>query len=454
MRAHLLGFLLILASVAPSQGADPTDDSVYYEYIPDVPYNTFEARLSGLEKEIELNFNSKVKAFIDYFTVRNREYTKAAIANANFYFPIFEKYLAKYGLPDELKYLSIVESGLNPRAISRAGAAGLWQFVPSTGRIYKLHQDWYIDERMDPYEATEAACKYLKELYGYFNDWELALAAYNSGPGRVRRAIRRSGYKKKFWEVYRYLPRETRSYVPQYVAVLYALNYAEEHNMFIDEPNFKTEFDTVLVSQYFHLPTFAQQINVCMEDIEKLNPQIKRKALPANVKGFALKLPAEARDLVVSQRAFLYDTASKVGQKELEYAARNSVGSTFGRDQIIHRVSSGDVLGKIAMKYHVRVSDIRKWNRLNGNLIRIGQRLKIWVLPTYKHRQKSPMVAKVVQKPVDVDGKKVHYVQQGDTLWDISRKYDGLTVDRIKQLNNLKGSGIKPGQPLVIGDAD
>lgn len=433
---------------------DSPEDSVYYEFIPDISYDSIESKLKALQGEVELNLTPKVKAFIDYFTVRNREYTKKAIANANFYFPIFEHYLAKHGLPEELKYLSIIESGLNPRAISRAGAAGLWQFVPSTGRLYKLHQDWYVDERMDPYKATEAACRYLKELYGYFNDWELALAAYNSGPGRVRRAIRRSGYKKKFWEVYRYLPRETRSYVPQYVAILYALNHADEYNLFIEEPNYRMDYDTVMVSQYFHMPTFADQINVCLDDFVKLNPHIKHEALPENVKNFALKVPSDVYASVVSQRTFLYDTAGKVGKAQIEYKARNSVGSTYGRDRIVHRVRSGDVLGKIAMKYRVRVSDIRKWNRLNGNLIRIGQRLNIWVLPQYNKGLYSKPVARTVQKPVNLDGKKVHYVQPGDTLWDISRLYDGLTVERIKKLNNLTNSSIKPGQPLVIGEAD
>ena len=449
----LIGFLWS-SLVCFSQSEFNAEDSLYGDFIPDVSYDTIEYRLAQLENEVALNLNTRVKAFIDYFTVRNRPYTRQAISDAYYFFPIFEKYLEEHGLPEELKYLSIIESGLNPRAVSRAGAAGLWQFVPSTGRIYKLHQDWYVDERLDPFKATEAACKYLKQLYNQFNDWELALAAYNSGPGRVRRAIRRSGYKKKFWDIYRYLPRETRSYVPQYVAILYALNHAEEHNLHIEEPNYKIEYDTVLVSQYFHLPTFASQINVCMDDMEKLNPHVKRRALPDDVKNFSLKVPIDVREAVVTNRTVLYDTAGKVGKKELQYLARNSVGSTFGRDRIVHRVKSGDVLGTIAMKYRVRVSDIRKWNRLRGNLIRIGQRLNIWVLPSYQSRVYSQPVAKTKQIPVNLDGKKVYYVEPGDTLWDISRKYEGLTIEKIKKLNNLKTSSIKPGQPLVIGDAD
>ncbi len=446
--------IILTYSDGYSEPLESKEDSLYYEFIPDVTYETIELRLSLLENEVALNLTPKVKAFIDYFTIRNRDYTRKAATDAYFFFPIFEKYLKKFSLPDELKYLSIIESGLNPRAISRAGAAGLWQFVPSTGRMYRLRQDWYVDERFDPYKATEAACKYLKELYNYFDDWELALAAYNSGPGRVRRAIRRSGYKKEFWEIYRYLPRETRSYIPQYVAILYALNHAEEHNLFIEEPNYHMAYDTIIVNQYFHIPTFADQVNVCVDEMEILNPQIKHKALPENVKNFALKVPIDIKDRIVAERTFLYDTAGKVGKKELEYMARNSVGSTYGRDRRVHRVRSGDVLGKIAMRYHVRVSDIRKWNRLRGNLIRVGQRLNIWVLPSYHHGIKAQPVARTVQVPVNLNGKKVHYVQSGDTLWDISRKYEGLTIDKIKQLNNLKNSSIKPGQPLVIGEAE
>ncbi|MDA0196581.1 MAG: LysM peptidoglycan-binding domain-containing protein [Bacteroidetes bacterium] len=437
-----------------AQEIESEEDSVVYDFIPDVHYDSIQNRLLQITSDMPLHFNTKVKGFIDYFTVRNREYTRNALANSNYYFPIFEKYLKQYGLPDDLKYLSIIESGLNPRAISSASAVGLWQFVSSTGSYYDLHQDWYIDERMDPYAASEAACKYLKQLHDYFDDWELALAAYNSGPGRVRRAIRRSGYKKGFWEIYPWLPRETRSYVPQFVAITYALNFAAEHNIFIEEPNYAIDYDTVLVSKYFHLPTFADQINVCMDDLEKLNPHVKRGALPENTHNFDLRIPIESKEFVVSNRSMLYDTASKVGQKELDYLSRSSVGSTYGRDQIRYIVKSGDVLGTIAIKYGVRVTDLMKWNNLSGNLIRIGQNLNVWVLPTYYSRLNSKPIAKTVQTPVELDGKKIHYVEPGDTLWDISRMYEGLTVERLRQLNELDNNNIKPGMPLVIGDSD
>ena len=194
-----------------------------YEYIPAEETPELVAdRLSCLQQTIPLPYNSNIHGFINFFTIRNREYTRLMLRRKDLYFPIFEKYLAKYNLPQELKYLSVIESGLNPRAISRASAVGLWQFMSFTGRYFNLYSDWYFDDRMDPEKSTEAACLYLKQLHSMFKNWELALAAYNSGPGTVNRAIRRSGYKRTFWEIYNYLPRETRSYVPQYVAIIYA----------------------------------------------------------------------------------------------------------------------------------------------------------------------------------------------------------------------------------------
>ncbi len=196
------------------------------EYIPgeDDP-ELIRERLNRLQQTIPLHYHPRVHAFINYFTVRDREYTRMVIHRRDLYFPVFQKYLARYQLPDELKYLSIIESGLNPKAVSRARATGLWQFMYFTGKHYGLHIDGFEDQRMDPEKATDAACRYLRDLYNLFQDWELALAAYNTGPGNVKKAIRRSGYKKSFWQIYPYLPRETRSYVPQFVAMVYTMNH-------------------------------------------------------------------------------------------------------------------------------------------------------------------------------------------------------------------------------------
>ncbi len=434
----------------------PEKDSLFvpamtYEYIPDATYEQMEDRIKKIDTKIPLNFNTRVKSFVDYFTVRDREYTKMVLRRSTYYFPIFERILAENNMPDELKYLAIVESGLKPTAQSWASAVGLWQFVYYTGRSYGLHSDWYVDDRMDPVKSTEAAAKYLKSLYIMFGDWELALAAYNCGPGNVRKAIRRSGYKKKFWDIYRYLPRETRGYVPQFVAIAYTFNYQEEHNFIMDDSEYLYPMasDTIMVKNFLNLNTLADMLDVCTEDMDLLNPSIKHKAIPESSKYFSVRIPADKLAYFHENRSSILDSASRTGKKELEQLARNTVGSTYGREKVVHRVRSGDVLGKIAGRYHVRVSDIKKWNNLRSNTIRVGQRLNIWLVPNAYVASSKPKPA--VKQHLVVNGTKYYIVQPGDTLWDISRAYNNMSIDKLKKLNNLKSNKIKPGQKLVIG---
>lgn len=423
-----------------------------YDYIPDATYDQIEKRLDDINSEIPLNFNTRVKSFVDYFTVKDREYTKMVVSRSTYFFPIFEEIFEKYGLPDELKYLAIVESGLKPTAHSWAAAVGLWQFVYLTGQSYGLHADWYVDERMDPIKSTEAAAKYIKSLYNMFGDWELALAAYNCGPGNVRKAIRRSGYKRKFWDIFRYLPRETRGYVPQFVAITYAFNYAEEHNLILDESEYLYAMasDTIMVKNFLNLTTLGGLIDICEEDMKVLNPSIKQNAVPSSSKYFSVRIPSDKLELFNENRALILDSASKVGKKELEYLARKSIGSTYGRDKVIHRVRSGDVLGKIAQKYHVRVTDIKKWNKLSSNTIQIGQRLNIWLKPN-TYTASAVKKKSTVKQNMVISGIKYHIVQPGDTLWDISKVYSDITIEKLKKLNNLKSNKIQPGQKLVVG---
>lgn len=457
-----IALLLILifsfySSFGQSSQNESNSDSLFispfeYEYIPDATYDQMEDRLRDIESTIPLNFNTRVKSFIDYFTVRDREYTKMVLSRSTYYFPIFEEILANYDMPDELKYLAIVESGLNSTARSWAAAVGLWQFVYYTGRSYGLHSDWYVDERMDPVKSTEAAARYIKSLYNMFGDWELALAAYNCGPGNVRKAIRRSGYKRKFWDIYRYLPRETRGYVPQFVAITYAFNHTAEHNLELDDSEFlyPLSTDTIMVKNFCNILTIGNMLDICEEDMERLNPSIKRKAVPQSNKYFSVRIPADKMEEFQARRFMILDSASRTGKKELDQLAKNSIGSTYGRDKVIHRVRSGDVLGRIAQRYHVRVSDIKKWNNLRSNTIRVGQKLNIWLVPnsySASIAQKKP----TVKQNLVVDGKKFHVVQPGDTLWDISKAYSNMSIEKLKKLNNLKSNNIKPGQKLVVG---
>ena len=446
-------FLLILsiafpaasfATNAPGDSVKLFESSYSYDYIPDASYELIEDRLSCVDSEMPLTFNERVQSFIDYFAVRNRDYTREVIRRKSLYFPTFEKYLKQYGIPDELKYLSIVESGLRPEARSRVGAEGLWQFMPSTGRMYGLNQSWYVDERRDPEKATEAACKYLKQLYNMFDDWELALAAYNTGPGNVRKAIRRSGYKKSFWEIYNYLPRETRSYVPQFVAVLYTLEYASEHNLFTESPTHPWETDTVLISQFVSLKELANQLNLCEDELTLLNPELKRLAVSDETKAYPLIIPADKSDFLAANRSAILDSSgTKTIQKEFLAQAQKTSGSTYGRSKTTYRVRNGDVLGVIAQRHHVRVSDLRRWNNIRGSRINVGQKLTIWT------KGSAPQLASATSRAVPAS--KTHLVRPGDSLWEISRRYEGASVAKIKQWNNLRSNSIKPGQKLIIG---
>ncbi len=422
----------------------------YIDHVPpDVSFEVLQDRISCIEGAIPLVLNERVESFINYFSVRDREYTRTMLRRQQVYFPIFEKYLAKYGLPDELKYLAIVESGLNPKAVSRARAVGLWQFMSPTGRHFGLKQDWYIDERMDPEKSTEAACKYLSQLYNMFGDWELALAAYNSGPGNVRKAIRRSGYQKSFWEIYNYLPRETRSYVPQFTAVTYVMNYAQEHNIYEMHPEYPIQTAIVNVDGYVHVETLANLMDICPEDILKLNPSIAKGAIPENTREFLLKIPEEKLPYFESNRVSILDSASKTGKETIEHIAKTTTGSTYGKSRTYYTVKNGDVLGTIAMRHGVRVSDIQSWNNLRGTMIRSGQRLTLYVNDNAPVAKTTPPAKPLVPQGIPPD--KVYVVQPGDTLWDISRKFHGLTIEKIKELNQLQDNKIKPGQRLKIG---
>ncbi|MEQ9232264.1 MAG: LysM peptidoglycan-binding domain-containing protein, partial [Cyclobacteriaceae bacterium] len=304
-------------------------------------------------------------------------------------------------------------------------------------------------DRMDPEKSTEAACRFLSYLYNYFGDWELALAGYNSGPGRVNRSIRYADGQRDFRAIYKYFPNETNAYVPKFVDVAYVLNYDEEHNLFPDESLYLPEYDTLEVSQFMNVETFANAAGICLEDLELLNPQIKHSAIPATAKKYPLRIPADLKDSLASRRLELFAAAS-VGREEIEKLAANEVGAVAGRERVVYKVKSGDVLGSIALRHHVRVSDIKKWNRLSSNTIKIGQTLKIWVLPKYADAASQP-VAKAPSKPAPVPrpDQRTHLVANGDTLWDISVAHK-ISIEDIKSLNNLTGNNIKPGQTLIV----
>ena len=439
---------------------EDTADYVFYylpadlEYIPgDDDPEILRDRLSCMKPTIPLTYNDKIHAFINYFTVRDREYTRLMMRRKNLYFPMFEKYLAKYNLPEDLKYLAIIESGLNPRAVSRVRAVGLWQFMSATGKYYGLNNNWYIDDRMDPEKATDAACRYLRDLHRMFGDWELALAAYNTGPGNVRKAIRRSGYKKSFWEIYPKLPRETRSYVPQLVAIVYTMNHLEQHNFFEEGEEMLVRADTLHVKKFVNFETLASLTGSCLEDLQRLNPSVQRNAIPESGRAFVMRIPLTAKEHLLSDRFAILDSASRVGKKELDLLVKTTEGSTYGRERVVYKVRSGDVLGSIAMRNRVRVADIKTWNNLRSDAIRTGQRLNLWVKSSTNSLATASTQTSVNANNsiASLQGAKTYIVQPGDTLWDISKKFNGLTIEKIKTLNKLSNSKIQPGQKLIVG---
>jgi len=445
----LLLFFLVVTDLHGFSLTDtiPELKKAIYDYAPDFSYQELETRYNSLEKEIDIAFNERVKAFINYFTIRNRDYTREMVRRQELYIPLFEKYLAKYDLPDELKYLPIIEAGLNPKATSGPRAVGLWQFMSPTAKEQGLKIDWYIDERMDPEKSTEAACKYIRWLYGVFKDWKMTLAAYNSGIGNVQRAIRRAGYKKDFWDVYRFLPRETRSYVPQFAAIFYSMEFADEHNIFVDDPQYPIAHEVITTNQFIYLKAFADESGIDLDDLKKLNPSIKKGAIPASAKNYELRIPKKkANDYKARTTQIL--AKAEAGKTEFEKMAKNMPGSTFGKEKTIYRVRSGDVLGTIAQKHKVRVTDLRSWNNIRGSMIRVGQRLTIYSGPDFYEPSLSKS-QKVRNQPLP--NSKTHVVKPGDTLWDISRMYEGLTIQRIKQLNDLKTDRLEPGIALKIG---
>jgi membrane-bound lytic murein transglycosylase D len=319
--------------------------------------------------------------------------------------------------------------------------------------MYSLHQDQFIDERMDPYESTEAACKYLRELYNIFHDWELALASYNCGPGNVRRAIRKSGYKDGFWEIYNYLPAETRGYVPQFVAVVYAMNHLEDYNIYADSLEYPIAFDTIRINQYTNLDALCSNLSICKEDFQKLNPALKKNIVPDNL-NYGIRIPVDKIEMLTLNRAAIMDSC-RLKPEEMAIATKAPVAennSQAGKKKIIYVVKNGEVLGGIANRNHVSVANLKKWNNIKGTSIRSGQRLVIYknggapVSSSSGNLAANSIPAKSKAKATP----HVHYVQPGDTLWTISRKYNGISVEKIKKLNNLKGNEIKPGMKLVL----
>jgi membrane-bound lytic murein transglycosylase D len=342
----------------------------------------YKLRLSKMPCLMEMPYNATVRAFIEIYTVRKRRQLEFMMGMSNYYFPIFEQVLGANNLPLELKYLPVIESALNTTAVSRMGAAGLWQFMIATGRMYGLEINSLVDERLSPVKATNAAAHFLKDLYSIYGDWNLVIAAYNCGPGNVNKAIRRSGGKRDFWTIYPYLPKETRGYVPVFISANYALYYAAEHNICPAIVNMPVITDTIMVRQRIHLEQIAVVLNLPIEEIRLLNAQYRKDIIPGNIKPYALCLPLNYVNTFVDKYAqivaYKADELVNTRRSEIEAVTLQAPVSVGGSGRVIYyKVKRGQNLGEIAARHGVSVSKLKKWNNIRGSRIKAGQRLKI-----------------------------------------------------------------------------
>jgi len=353
----------------------------------DVPVNIsdsiYKLRLSKMPCIMEMPYNNSVRNFIELYTVRKRQQLEFMMGMSDYYFPIFEQALGASNLPLELKYLPIIESALNATAISRVGAAGLWQFMIPTGRMYGLEVNSLVDERMDPIKSTYAAVRFLKDLFSMYGDWHLVIAAYNCGPGNVNKAIRRSGGKRDYWAIYPFLPAETRGYVPIFIAANYSIHFANQHNICKAKVSMPVVTDTIMIRQKVHFEQISNVLNMPIEQIRLLNPQYRKDYIPGNIKPYALCLPlnyangfAEKYTEIV---AFNADTLLNNRREETEILTKKPIApSNSGRNRVTyHTVKSGQTLGYIANKYGVSLSKLKQWNGIKGSMIRPGQKIKI-----------------------------------------------------------------------------
>ena len=436
-------------------------------------FTTFELmkQLESLNDRSAFNVvhNPTLERFIRVFLSNRRDVLSDLMGRSEYYFPMIEEYLDKYDLPLEIKYLAIVESALKARASSPAGAKGLWQFMLTTGKQYDLEINYYVDDRFDPIKSTIAACEYLSVLYEMFDDWDLALAAYNSGAGNVKKAMRRSGGKKNYWEIRRYLPEETRAYVPAFYATYYIFEFADMHQLKPTAPKLTFfEVDTVHITNPLHFEIIKKNISINDDLLRTLNPQYKKDYIPSSAKNnYFLTLPINLVSEFVDKENQIYNSNKN------NIKGKNNSNSIKITTSNSYKVEDGDNLRNIAEKFNITIDLLKKWNGLQTDFLIVGQRL---VITNKKENSlevnKSPSIhndnsitnpfspkvspnfsTKSTSDLQSVKNKKYHIyiVKEGDTLFNISRKFSGVTIDQIRNWNNLSEVRyLKPGTKLKI----
>lgn len=431
-------------------------DSV--RFVSNVPDSVYIERIKRMNSFINLPYNEIVKNYIILYSEKMGARFENMLGLCSYYMPIFQETLNRHDLPEELKAMAIIESALNPLAVSRAGAKGMWQFMYGTARMYGLHIDSFVDERLDPVKSADAAARYMKDAYDIFGDWNLAIASYNCGAGNVNRAIRRSGGSREFWDIWPYLPRETRGYVPAFVGALYAMNYYKEHGLRPAAVDMPVHVDTFKINKMLHLKQVSELVGVPLEELKNLNPQYRHEIVPGNDREYILRIPYNYTNAFIDCEDSLYR------HKAEEYfnpATIKKIKDGGDGERIVYRVKSGDYLGKIASRYRVSVNQIKRWNNLKSNNIRVGQRLVIYrggkvissaPASTAKPAAQTKQTAAPAQKAAAVNTSAeytTYTVKSGDSLYLIAKRYPGVSAQNIMDFNGI-GSNIKPGMTLKI----
>ncbi len=415
----------------------------------DIPDSVYIARLKAINSFIPLPYNNIVKNHIIYYTQRIPNKIDLILGLSSYYMPQFEEIFDEYNLPKELKIMAIIESALNPRAVSRANAKGMWQFMYRTALQYNLRIDSYVDERLDPIASGHAAAKYLRDSYTIFGDWLLAIASYNCGPGNVNKAIRRAGGSRDFWTIYPFLPRETRGYVPSFVAAIYALNYHREHRIIPRPVSMAAHVDTFIINRPLHFGQISELTGISKEELSDYNPQYLNQIIPGNDRGNILRLPYNYTSAFVDNEQIIYGYKDSLFFNPIVFAnARGSVSSRG--NQVTHTVRSGETLSHIAARYRVRVSDLQAWNGVRS-VIRPGQRLVVYTSNPPSAAVSSSSGSAQQPATTSSGGYMMYTVKRGDTLWGISRQFPGVSLNDIMRLNGFnQNSKILPGTKIRI----
>ena len=419
-------------------------DSVRFQS--NVPDEVYLERIRRMNPFITLPYNDIVKNYIILYSEKMPTRMSEILGLCEYYMPIFEETLNRHGMPEELKAMAIIESALNPLALSRVGAKGLWQFMYSTAKMYGLDIDSFVDERSDPVKSADAAARYMKDAYRIFGDWNLAIASYNCGAGNVRKAIRRSGGSREFWDIYPFLPRETRGYVPAFVGALYTMKYYKEHGIKPVPADLPVHVDTFKINRNLHLKQVSDLTGAPLDQLKKLNPQYTHEIIPGDSREYILRLPYNYTNAFIDNEDSLYT------HKAAEYlnpATLKKIKDGGDGERIVYRVKSGDYLGRIASRHRCTVAQIKRWNNLKSNNIRVGQRLVIYrggKAPASYASTSETSPSKTASAPANAT---TYTVKSGDVLGKIAERH-GCTVAQLKAWNNLTSNNIRIGQKLIV----